>query len=92
MVVECLEVLRWLGDKLIEKTEGPSFEKEMVEVENPVEIVEHSCNVVNCSKGCMLVMWVCLLSIKVSKLWVDLDSLLVICKSGAGLKLWNKFE
>ena len=50
MVVEGLEVLRWLGDELMEKTEGSSFEKEMVEVENPVEIVEHSCNVVNCSR------------------------------------------
>jgi hypothetical protein len=50
MVVESLEVLRWLGGELMEKTEGPSFEKEMVEVENPEEIVERFCNVVNCSR------------------------------------------
>ena len=49
-LVENLEVLRWLGDELMENTGGPSFEKEMVEVENPVEIVEHSCNAVNCSR------------------------------------------
>ena len=36
-LVENLEVSRWLGDELMENTGGPSFEKEMVEVENPVK-------------------------------------------------------
>ena len=53
MVVECLEVLRWLGDELIEKTEGPSFEKEIVEVENPVEIVGLRCELVFVSSSAL---------------------------------------
>ena len=35
----------------MKNTEGPFWEKEMVEVENPEEIDEHSGNVVNCSRA-----------------------------------------